>query len=71
MKVQLVAEIKHYVTMEVDVADTNPETLTKAMNGVMAETGTDLEHDQIIEVELGDCEYQSHTDITEPKLLKD
>lgn len=68
MKVQVTARVETFVTMEVEVPDDSPETVESAMNAVMADTGTDLEHDQIVEVELGEREVSSYTKLEEEPL---
>ena len=65
IKTQVTAQVKMYVTMEVDVFAVSKdfidgEELTEAVTAVMDDTGTDLEHKQIVEVERGDYAVVSH-----------
>ena len=63
MKVQVTAKVEMFVTMEVEVPDESPNSIEKAVADVMSDTGTDLEHDVIVEVERGDYDVSSYTKI--------
>ena len=68
MKIQITAKVETFVTMEVDVPNTKPETLYDAMKAVKDDTGTDLVHEKIVEVEMIDWEISSHTLLEEEPL---
>lgn len=68
MKVQLTTTVEMSVTMEVEVTDNNEDTIKNAMEEVMSDTGTNMEHESIVEVERTEYTLNSHTSLEEEPL---
>jgi len=61
MKVQVTSKLEVYVTMEVDVPDTNEETLENAMNEVIDDCSYSFNHVNIKDSDIVAQEMSSHT----------
>lgn len=61
MKIQITAKVETFVTMEVEVDNTNSDTLENAMNEVLENTDYSFNHESIVETEMVEQELSSHT----------